>query len=162
MMAHPSVRATILAALAAGLLLFLVPPPGAPAKEPPPAVATPTGSAKLTSLQRIQRMVAKMNADASTPEGEAKVVRTLSAQLRVPEETLRQQKQDWGLGYGDLAMIYGFARAGKPQVTADRVYEMRSSGMDWKAIAKELHVKIDAVAARMRRAPARGATVAAK
>lgn len=162
MMARPFTRAMILAALAAGLLLFLVPPPAALAKEPRAAVATPTGSAKLTALQRIQKMVAKMNADAATPEGEARVVRTLSAQLRVPEETLRQQKQDWGVGYGDLAMIYGFARSGKPQVTADRVYEMRSNGMDWNAIAKELRIKIDAVATRMKRPPARGAAVAAK
>ena len=48
-------------------------------------------------------------------------------------------------------MVYGFARAGKPQVVPERVVEMRRSGMDWKAIAKELGVKVDAVATRMKR-----------
>jgi hypothetical protein len=159
MMSRSLTRTLLLAALAACFLPLLASAPGALAAPPPAAVATPTGSAKLTALQRIQRMVAKMNADAATPEGEARVVRTLSAQLRMPEETLRQQKQDWGVGYGEVAMIYGFARTGKPQVTAERVHEMRAGGMDWNAIAKELRVKIDAVATRMKRPPARGNAV---
>jgi len=150
-MARSLHRTLLLAALAAGLLSFVVYAPPALGADVPAAVATPTGSAKMTSLQRIQKMVAKINADASTPEGEAAVVKSLSAQLRVPEETLRQQKKDWGVGYGDLSMIYGFARTGRPQVTADRVYGMRAAGMDWNAIAKQLGVKIDAVATRMKR-----------
>lgn len=162
MMARTIHRTLLLAALAVGLLLLLAPAPAAAADQPPAAVATPTGNAKMTSMQRIQMMVAKTNTDASTPEGEARVVKTLSGQLRVPEETLRQQKKDWGIGYGDLAMLYGFARSGKPQVTADRVYDMRAGGMDWKAIAKELRVNVDAVAARMKKPPAKPTPYAAR
>jgi hypothetical protein len=141
----------LLAALAAGFLLSPASATRAHAGKATAAVATPTGSAKLTALQRIQMMVAKLNAEAATPEGEERVVTRLSTQLRVPAETLRQQKSDWGIGYGELAMLYGFARTGKPQVTADRVYEMRAVGMDWPEIAKTLRVKIDAVATRMKR-----------
>ena len=119
------------------------------------AQATPvtTGvGVKETSLQRIQRMVAKINAEASTPEGEAAVVTRLSQQLRVPSDSLRQQHTRWGLGYGEVSMVYGFAKASKKKgVTPDQVVEMRRSGMEWEAIGKELGVKVDTVASKMKK-----------
>ena len=139
-------RAVLVAAIAASFPMSLT----QAAKAPTP-VATPTGSAKQTALQRIQRTAARINAEAATPEGEEQVVHRLSSQLRVDSELLRQQKKDWGIGYGEVAMVYGFARAGSPQVVPERVVEMRRSGMDWKAIAKDLRVKVDAVATRMKR-----------
>jgi hypothetical protein len=109
-------------------------------------------SNKETALQRIQRMVARMNQEASTPEGEAAVVTRLSTQLRVAPETLREQHAAWSLGYGELSMVYGFARASKKKgVTPESVMEMRRAGTAWQEIAKELGVKIDAVASRMKR-----------
>lgn len=148
-------RALLIAAIAASFHA----PPARAAKAPRP-VATPTGSAKETALQRIQRAVARINAEAETPAGEEQVVQRLSSQLRVDSELLRQQKNDWGIGYGEVAMVYGFARSGKPQVIPEKVVEMRKSGMDWEAIAKQMGVKVDAVATRMKRqvgrAPAAG------
>ncbi len=109
-------------------------------------------SNRETALQRIQRMVARLNREASTPEGEAAVVTRLSTQLRVAPEALRDQHATWGLGYGELSMVYGFARASrKKDATPEKVMEMRRSGATWEAIAKELGVKIDAVASRMKR-----------
>ncbi len=125
--------------------------PSALAAKAPQSVATPTGSAKVTSLQRIQMMVARLDAEASTPEGEADVVQRLSTQLRVGSQTLEQQKNDWGIGYGELAMVYGFARAGRPQVVPEKVVEMRKAGADWQTIARQLGVKVDVVATRMKR-----------
>lgn len=125
--------------------------PSASAAKAPQSIATPTGSAKVTSLQRIQAMVARLDAEASTPEGEAIVVQRLSTQLRVDSQTLQQQKNDWGLGYGELAMVYGFARAGRPQVVPERVVDMRKAGTDWQSIARQLGVKVDVVATRMKR-----------
>jgi hypothetical protein len=120
-----------------------------PAVSPAAPTATPQ---KETALQRIQRMVARMNQEASTPEGEAEVVTRLSTQLRVAPEALREQHAAWGLGYGELSMVYGFARASKKKgVTPEGVMEMRRSGAAWEAIAKDLGVKIDAVASRMKR-----------
>jgi hypothetical protein len=108
--------------------------------------------AKETSLQRIQKMVARINAEASTPEGEEAVLDRLSRQLGASTDSLRAQHSAWGLGYGEVAMAYGFARASKkPGVTPEQVVELRRGGMAWDAIGKELGVRVDTVAAKMRR-----------
>jgi len=108
--------------------------------------------AKETSLQRIQKMVARINAEASTPEGEQAVLDRLSKQLGAPADSLRAQHSAWGLGYGEVAMAYGFARASKkPGITPSQIVEMRKGGMAWNAIGKELGIKVDAVAAKMRK-----------
>jgi hypothetical protein len=148
---QPLIRSGSVAAAAAALLFLSAPAPPAAAGKTPPALATPTGSAKQTALQRIQRMALRLNAEASTPEGEKQVVTRLAAQLHVDADSLRSQKQAWGVGYGDVAMIYGFARSGRIRVVPERVLEMRRSGLDWQAIAGELGVKVDAVATRMNR-----------
>lgn len=108
---------------------------------------------KETSLQRIQRSVARIDREASTPEGEAAVVKRLSAQLRMPEDSLRARREAWALSYGEIAMVYGFARASRRQSATlpDQIVEMRREGLDWKVIAKQLGVSIDAVASRVRR-----------
>jgi hypothetical protein len=110
-------------------------------------------STKETSLQRIQRSVARIDREASTPEGEAAVVRRLSAQLGMPEDTLRARHDGWALGYGEIAMVYGFARASRKQSATlpDQIVEMRREGKDWQAIARRIGVSIDAVATRVRR-----------
>ena len=112
------------------------------------AVAT-----KETSLQRIQRSVARIDREASTPEGEAAVVKRLSTQLGMPEDSLRARREAWALTYGEIAMVYGFSRAARRQSAAlpAQIVEMRREGQDWKAIAKQLGVSIDAVASRVRR-----------
>lgn len=110
-------------------------------------------STKETSLQRIQRSVARIDQEAKTPEGEAQVLKRLSAQFRVPEDTLRANHEGWALGYGEVAMVYGFARAARRQSTTlpQQIVDMRRSGSDWKEIAKQFRVSIDAVATRVRR-----------
>ena len=37
----------------------------------------------------------------------------LSAQLGQSSDTLQAQHHEWGLGYGEIAMAYGFARASR-------------------------------------------------
>jgi hypothetical protein len=106
---------------------------------------------KETALQRIQKSVAKINAEASTPEGEEAVVNRLSKQLAVSPDTLRAQQQMWGIGYGEVAMVHGFSRASRTKATPADVVEMRRSGMEWDAIGKELGVKVDNVASRMKK-----------
>ncbi|HYJ33566.1 MAG TPA: hypothetical protein VE326_10140 [Candidatus Binatia bacterium] len=118
-----------------------------------PAQAAAGVATKETALQRIQRSVARIDREASTPEGEARVVKQLAAQLAMPEDTLRARHDGWALGYGEIAMVYGFARASRRQSATlpDQIVEMRRDGQDWKAIAKQVGVSIDAVASRMRR-----------
>ena len=150
-------RGRIVAATAAVMLLALVACPW-PARADETsgkgvtAVGTPTTGGKETALTRIQRAVARLNREASTPEGEAKVVARLARQFRTSPDTLRDKRTEWGLGYGEVAMAYGFARdSRKPNVTPDLVVSMRREGKSWEAIAKELGVKVDAVASRMSR-----------
>jgi hypothetical protein len=118
------------------------------------AAANASASAKSTretALGRIQRTVAKIDAEATTPEGEAAVVKRLSGQLAVSEDSLKTQHDSWGLGYGEIAMAYGFARASRTGKTPGDVVAMRSAGSGWLDIAKELRVKVDTVARRMQR-----------
>lgn len=141
-MARRFVQAAILLCAAA---LIAAAPPSAGA---PPTTARPTPE---TSLHRIQRAVAKINAEARTPEGEAAVLKRLGAQLGASQDSLKSQHEMWGLGYGEIAMAYGFAKTSRKGKTPADVVAMRSSGMEWLAIAKELGVKVDRVATRMKR-----------
>ena len=143
---HRPLRISLSCSSAFLLLAFLAAPAPATANTP----AKGKNNAE-TSLNRIQRTVAKIDAEAKTPEGEDAVVKRLSAQLRVSEETLRAKHDTWGLGYGEIAMAYGFAGASRTGKTPDDVVAMRSSGTSWIDIAKDLGVKVDTVAKRMRR-----------
>jgi len=117
---------------------------------PTPAPAA-TKTTPESALHRIQRTVAAIDAEARTPGGEARVVSRLSSQLGVSPDSLEAQHAGWGLNYGEIAMAYGFARSGRTGKTPADVVAMRSNGKDWLAIAKELGVKVDTVANRMKR-----------
>jgi len=115
-----------------------------------PAPVTTGGVAtQVTPLMRIQRSVAKINAQASTPEGEAEVVKQLSSRLKVSPDTLEANRVKWGLGWGETAMVYTFAKSSKKPITPDGVVEMRRSGTEWDVIAKDLGINIQAVAKKM-------------
>lgn len=147
------------------LLLALAATPAAARAEDAPTTTTTVVapvSTKETSLQRIQKMVAKIDAEAATPEGEANVLARLSKQLAVQPDTLEAQHQDWGLGYGEISMVYGFARTSKTKATPQQVVEMRRSGLQWDVIAKQLGVKVDTVASRMKKSAGPKPTPVAK
>jgi len=142
---HTSLR---LAAAAAVLILALVP------STPSRVLAAKTSATKTTpetALHRIQRTVAALDAEAATPDGETRVLAHLSAQLGTSSDSLQAQHQEWGLGYGEIAMAYGFARASRAHKTPAEVVEMRREGIDWLEIAKQIGVKVDTVANRMNR-----------
>jgi len=121
------------------------------AASPASASTASTKTAPETALHRIQRTVARIDAEAKTPEGESRVVERLSTQLGVSQDSLKAQHDAWGLGYGEIAMAYGFARASRNGRTPADVVAMRSTGTGWLDIAKALGVKVDAVANRMKR-----------
>jgi hypothetical protein len=123
-----------------------------PASVPAASAMNRAVNTKETALQRIRRSVARINQEAATPEGAAVVLDRLAAQLRVSPEVLRAQRDAWAIGYGEIAMVYGFARAARKQpTTPETVVELRRSGKEWDVIAKELGVKIDTVASRLKR-----------
>ena len=111
------------------------------------AVAT-----KETSLQRIQRSVARIDR-RPPPRGRSGGGEAPLDQLGMPEDSLRARREAWALTYGEIAMVYGFSRVARRQSAAlpAQIVEMRREGQDWKAIAKQLGVSIDAVASRVRR-----------
>jgi len=117
----------------------------------PAASVAATKTAPETALHRIQRTVARIDAEAKTPEGESRVVARLSAQLGVSQDSLQAEHDAWGLGYGEIAMAYGFARASRTGSGVADVVAMRSAGTGWLDIAKALGVKVDTVANRMKR-----------
>jgi hypothetical protein len=121
------------------------------AARPAAATPAPVKSTPESALHRIQRTVARIDAEAKTPEGEARVVARLSSQLGVSVDSLQAEHDTWGLGYGEIAMAYGFARASRTGKTVGDVVGMRSGGTGWLDIAKELRVKVDTVANRMKR-----------
>jgi hypothetical protein len=137
------------------LLLALATTPAAARAGDAPTTTTTTVVApvntKETAMQRIQRMVAKINAEASTPEGEVNVVARMSKQFAVSPDTLEVQHSNWGLDYGEMTMVYGFARSSKTKATPDHVVDLRRSGMSWETIGKEIGVKVDTVASRMKK-----------
>ena len=116
-----------------------------------PEASAATKTTSETALHRIQRTVARIDAEAKTPEGEERVVARLSAQLGVSADSLEAEHAAWGLGYGEIAMAYGFARASRTGKTPADVVAMRTGGMTWLDIAKGLGVKVDTVANRMKR-----------
>ncbi|HLQ67604.1 MAG TPA: hypothetical protein VK123_10285 [Candidatus Limnocylindrales bacterium] len=108
---------------------------------------------KETALQRIQRSVARIDREAATHEGEERVVQRLSLQFGMSEDSLRAQREAWSLSYGEMAMVFGFARSARRQSATlpEQIVEMRRSGTDWRAIAKQLGVNVDTVARRVHR-----------
>jgi len=149
-MRRPLARAARLAALP---ILLLVSMAAAAFGDTQSSVTTNRAvMTKETALQRIQRSVARINQEAATPEGEAVVVDRLAAQLKVGPDVLRSQHESWAIGYGEIAMVYGFARAARKQpTTPESVVAERRMGKDWDVIAKGLGVKIDTVASRLKR-----------
>jgi len=153
--ALPFAIASILVALSTSpsrLLAQATPVPTAAAHGTPVPPATPNQGNKETSLQRIQRYVASINQEASTPEGEEAVVARLSQQLRASPDSLQAEHARWGLGYGEVAMVHGFARDSKISgITPDDIVGMRRAGKSWEDIGKQLGVKVDNVASRMKK-----------
>lgn len=158
-MSRPRVLLSILALVAAALSAShgrsyaqATPVPTAAAHATPVPPATPNQGNKETSLQRIQRYVMSINQEASTPEGEETVVARLSQQLHASPDSLQSEHARWGLGYGEIAMVHGFAHDSKISgVTPEDVVAMRRSGKSWEDIGKQLGVKVDNVAVRMKK-----------
>ena len=142
------------AALALALSVSFASPAAATTPVATPTTnAAPTTNTKETALHRIQRSVARIDKEASTPEGEARVVKQLSAQLGMPEDSVRAQRDAWALSYGEVAMVYGFARSAKKQSATlpDQIVDMRRSGMAWDEIGKKLGVNVNTVASRVQK-----------
>jgi len=81
-----------------------------------------------------------INRAAATPEGSQRVVEHLSKELNVPAATLRAQREQSKLGWGELSIANRLSQ--KTGVPVDQLIAEHKSGKGWGAIAKERDVKL--------------------
>ena len=81
-----------------------------------------------------------VNRAARTPEGEQRVVEHLSQELKVPAATLRAQREQSKLGWGELSIAYRLSQ--KTGVPVDQLIAEHKSGKGWGAIAKAHNVSL--------------------
>ncbi len=94
----------------------------------------------LVAAPTIKQTIANINADASKPDGAAKVVQSISKSTGVPAATLESQKASTGLTYGDIFAAHSIAKASGKKF-ADMV-ALKKKGQTWDQIAEANGVDI--------------------
>lgn len=100
------------------------PSSGAPATQSPPDAAPPTLADRAAAIERT----------AAEPDGERVVLGHLSRKLSMSAETLRAQRAQTGLGWGDLLIANRLALETHASFET-LVAEMRG-GQDWESVAR--------------------------
>jgi hypothetical protein len=90
-----------------------------------------------------------INRAAATPEGRERVVEHLSKELNVPAATLRAQREQSKLGWGELSIAHRLSQ--KTGVPVDQLIAEHKSGKGWGAIAKEHNVKLGPVVSELKK-----------
>jgi hypothetical protein len=123
-------RATSIAALSVTFVgaATVPPPPSVPLTATPPV--TPPTAAPPTLADRA----AAIERTAGEPDGERVVLGHLSRKLNMSAETLRAQRAQTGLGWGDVFIANRLALETKAAFET-LVAEMRS-GQDWESVAR--------------------------
>ncbi len=97
-------------------------------------------TAVVVAAPTIKQTVASINADATKPDGPAKVVQSISKSTGVPAATLEKQKTSTGMTYGDLFAAHSIAKAsGK---TFEEIAGLKKKGQTWDQIAEANGVDI--------------------
>lgn len=94
----------------------------------------------VVAAPTIKQTIASINADASKPDGPAKVVQSISKSTGVPAATLESQKASTGLTYGDIFAAHSIAKASGKKFT-DMV-ALKKKGQTWDQIAEANGVDI--------------------
>ncbi len=104
---------------------------------PPPLAWGADPAAELNDHARwINRM-------AQGREGEQRVVEHLSRELNVPTATLRAQREQSKLGWGELSIAYRLSQ--KTGVPVSQLISEHKSGKGWGVIAKAHNVNLGGV-----------------
>ncbi len=90
-----------------------------------------------------------INRAAATPEGSQQVVEHLSKELNVPAATLRAQREQSKLGWGELSIANRLSQ--KTGVPVDQLIGEHKSGKGWGAIAKERNVKLGSMVSELKK-----------
>ena len=103
------------------VLAFAVVPDGGPAWSAVPST--------------LEELSAAIESASKEPDGDRVVVGHLSRKLAIPVETLRTQRMQTGLGWGDLLLANRISR--EAQLSFDQVVAELKSGRSWTEIARD-------------------------
>lgn len=84
-----------------------------------------------------------VNRAAMTPQGEERVVARLSRELNVPAATLRAQRAQFRVGWGELVIANRLSQT--TNVPVATLLGQHQSGMGWGAIARAQGLKVGAL-----------------
>lgn len=90
-----------------------------------------------------------INRAAATPEGGQRVVEHLSKELNVPAASLRAQREQSKLGWGELSIANRLSQ--KTGVPVDQLIAEHKSGKGWGVIAKERNVKLGPMVSELKK-----------
>jgi hypothetical protein len=135
-------RVSHVAAMAALSLVVVgagtVPP--SPTTSTPPPTATPpvaasgTASPAEASPPTLAERAAAIERTAGEPDGERVVLGHLSRKLNMSAETLRAQRAQMGLGWGDLFIANRLAL--ETQTPFETLVAEMRGGQDWESVAR--------------------------
>lgn len=94
----------------------------------------------VVAAPTIKQTVASINADATKPDGPAKVVQSISKSTGVPAATLEKQKTSTGLTYGDIFAAHSIAKASGKNFA--EIAALKKKGQTWDQIAEANGVDI--------------------
>lgn len=90
-----------------------------------------------------------INRAAATSEGSQRVVEHLSKELNVPAATLRAQREQSKLGWGELSIAHRLSQ--KTGVPVGQLIAEHKSGKGWGAIAKAHNVKLGPMVSELKK-----------
>jgi predicted GIY-YIG superfamily endonuclease len=112
-------------------------------------VASPPLAWGVDPAVALDEHVKVVNRTAKTPEGEQRVVEHLSRELNVPAATLRAQREQSKLGWGELAIAYRLSQETK--IPVDQLIAEHKSGKGWGQIARENKLKLGPILSKVKK-----------
>ena len=106
-----------------------------PMPAPPPPAQTPPMTAPATTEPTLAQRAAAIDTAAAEPDGERVVLGHVSRKLRVSAETLRAQRMQTGLGWGELLIANRLAA--EVHAPLDEIIAEARDGRTWERIATE-------------------------
>lgn len=107
-------------------------------------------SSESKEEKELNKQAKKIDREAGAPEGRERVIKAFSEQLGVSEETLRRQREQTKMGFGQLFIANALARrTGK---SFDEIVAEFKSGKGFGKIAKESDVKLGPIVSDLKRA----------
>jgi len=99
--------------------------------------------------EKLEQQAVRLDREAKHANENPRVFESLSKQLGVPVETLKAQRQNTKLGYGNLFIANALARdTGK---TFDQVASEFKAGRGWAGVAKQRDTNLGKILHEMRR-----------